>query len=417
MELAETKDHNTPKEAREAGKLPQNILYFARTLRGAGMRLGPASVVSAVRAVETAGITTRDDFYWILHSIFVNRHEDHPVFDEAFRLFWRSRDLIEKMLQMFSPVATPSERKAEKKDGEARVSESLFGGKENQKPVEKPEIEIDAIMSASEREVLRKKDFAQMSVAELAQARLAMSKLVMPVDLLKTRRFEPSGGVLTIDPRRTMASAMRTGGDLILPKFKKIKEIHPPIVVLADISGSMANYSRIFLHFLHALSAERRRVHTFLFGTRLTNVTRQLRMKDPDEAIAQMTNAVEDWSGGTRIGTTLHEFNHKWSRRVLSQGAVVLLITDGLERDGDDILDKEMDRLHRSCKRLIWLNPLLRFDGFEARARGIRTMLHHVDEFRAVHSLDALTDLCHSLSVPSTKHNNPRNWLETLRAA
>lgn len=415
--MAEKIDPNTPKKAQETGKLPQNILYFARTLRGAGMRLGPASVVGAVRAVEIAGISTRDDFYWILHSIFVNRREDHPVFDEAFRLFWRSRDLIEKMLQMFSPVAAPADRKAEKKAGQSRVSESLFSGNENQKPVDKPEIEIDAVMSASQREVLRKKDFAQMSVAELAEARLAMSKLVMPVDLLKTRRFEISNRVLRIDPRRTMASAMRTGGDLILPKFRKAKQIHPPIVVLADISGSMSNYSRIFLHFLYALSEERRRVHTFLFGTRLTNVTRQLRMKDPDEAIAEMTSAVEDWSGGTRIGTTLREFNHKWARRVLSQGAIVLLITDGLERDADDILDKEMDRLHRSCKRLIWLNPLLRFDGFEARARGIRTMLRHVDEFRAVHSLDALTDLCHSLSVPSTKQNNPRNWLEALRAA
>jgi uncharacterized protein with von Willebrand factor type A (vWA) domain len=204
------------------------------------------------------------------------------------------------------------------------------------------------------------------------------------------------------------------GGDLVLPKFRKQKEIHPPIVVLADISGSMANYSRTFLHFLHALSSSRQKVHTFLFGTRLTNVTRQLRHKDPDQALAECTERVEDWSGGTRIGTTFHEFNKRWSRRVLGQGAIVLLITDGLERDNDDLLEREMDRLHRSCRRLIWLNPLLRFDGFQAKAKGIRTMLPHVDEFRAVHSLDALSELCHALSKPATSENDPRVWLEEM---
>ena len=316
------------------------------------MRTGPAATVDAVRAVELAGITDRDDFYWILHTIFVTRHEDHPVFDEAFRLFWRSRDLVEKMLQMFSPTMPNRDAPPEKKAGQARVSESMFSGKENKKEVDKPEIEIDALMSASGKEVLRKKDFAQMSVAELQEARLAMAKLVLPVQQVRTRRFQAVNRVARIDPRRTLSSSLRTGGDLVLPKFRKQKEIHPPIVVLADISGSMANYSRTFLHFLHALSGSRQKVHTFLFGTRLTNVTRQLRHKDPDQALAECTDSVEDWSGGTRIGTTFHEFNKKWSRRVLGQGAIVLLITDGLERDSDDLLDKEMDRLHRSCRRL-----------------------------------------------------------------
>lgn len=397
-----------------SGRLPDNILYFARTLRGAGMRIGPASTVDAVRAVEMAGITNRDDFYWILHTIFVTRREDHAVFDEAFRLFWRSRDLVEKMIQMFSPMMPDRKAPPEKKAGQARVSESMFSGQENKKEVDKPEIEIDALMSASGKEVLRKKDFAQMSVAELAQSRLAMSKLVLPIQQVRTRRFKSVNRIARIDPRRTLSASLRTGGDLVLPKFRKQKEIHPPIVVLADISGSMANYSRTFLHFLHALSSSRQKVHTFLFGTRLTNVTRQLRHKDPDQALADCTDRVEDWSGGTRIGTTFHEFNKKWSRRVLGQGAIVLLITDGLERDSDDLLEREMDRLHRSCRRLIWLNPLLRFDGFQAKAKGIRTMLPHVDEFRAVHSLDALSELCLALSKPATRENDPRVWLEEM---
>jgi len=401
---------------REAGRLPDNILYFARTLRGAGMRVGPASVVDAVRAVSVAGIADRDDFYWILHSVFVNRHEDHAVFDEAFRLFWRSRELVEKMLQMFSPVAMDREREEEKRAGQARVSQSLFAGQESQREVEKPQVEIDAMLTASGREVLRKKDFAQMTADELAQARIAMAKLVLPVQPVRTRRYKAVNRLARIDARRTLSSSMKSGGDLVLPRFRKQRLVHPPIVVLADISGSMANYSRTFLHFIHALAESRQRVHTFLFGTRLTNVTRQLRNKDIDEALANCTDAVEDWSGGTRIGATLHEFNRKWSRRVLGQGAIVLLITDGLERDDDELLEHEIDRLHRSCRRLIWLNPLLRFDGFQARARGIRTMLPHVDEFRAVHSLDALADLCYALSAPASAGNDPRRWLQVVQS-
>lgn len=397
-----------------SGKLPENILYFARVLRGAGLKLGPASVVDAVGAVSVSGISTREDFYWVLHCVFVNRHEDHMVFDEAFKLFWRSRELVEKMLQMFSPIAAPNQQKEEKKAGQTRVSQSLFSNQENNRPPDQNEIEIDALMTASQKEILRKKDFEQMSASELQQARLAMERFVMPVKRVRTRRFEASNHIVRIDPRRTLSSSMRTGGELILPKFKKPKEVFPPIVILADISGSMASYSRMFIHFFHLLSEEHTRVHTFLFGTRLTNVTRQLKKKDPDEAFIETGNVVEDWSGGTRIGTTLNEFNHKWGRRVLGQGAIVLLITDGLERDEDDILEFEMARLHRSCKRLIWLNPLLRFDGFEAKAKGIKTMLKHVDEFRAVHSLEALSDLCLALSASKNPANDPRKWLNVV---
>ena len=196
-----------------------------------------------------------------------------------------------------------------------------------------------------------------------------------------------------------MRQGLRTGGGLILPRYRSPRHVHPPLVVLADISGSMSQYTRIFLHFLHALTEKRRRVHSFVFGTRLTNLTRQLRHRDPDEALAECAAAVSDWSGGTRIGEALHAFNRLWSRRVLGQGATVLLITDGLERDDIDRLAREMERLHKSCRRLIWLNPLLRFEGFEAKARGVRAMLPHVDEFRPVHSLEALEDLCHALSA------------------
>jgi hypothetical protein len=396
------------------GKLPENILLFVRTLRAAGLRLGPASAVAAVKAVEAAGIGNRDDFYWVLHATLVSRHEDTPVFDEAFRLYWRPREYVEKLLQMFSPMAVEKREREKPRAGQSRVSEALYSGKRREQADDRPQIEIDARMTASEKEILRARDFAQMSAAEMALARLAIRDLVLPVRPLRTRRFAPSARPAQWDPRRMIAASLRSGGDLLLPKFRNRRLVEPPVVALADISGSMSQYSRIFLHFLHALMEDRRRVHTFLFGTRLTNVTRALRRKDPDQALADCSRAVADWSGGTRIASTLGEFNRLWSRRVLGQGAIVLLITDGLEREPGDDLARQMDRLRRSCRRLIWLNPLLRFDGFEARARGVRQMLPHVDEFRAVHSLDALSDLCASLARPAARGEDPKSWLKRV---
>ena len=405
-------------EREDSGRITDNILYFARTLRDAGMRVGPANAVDAVRAVQMAGIGSRDDFYWTLHCVLVTRHEDHVIFDEAFRLFWRSRDLVEKMIALFSPVANPTGEPEKPKAAETRVAQALFQGHEREDRPEQQEIEVDAKFTVSDKEVLRSKDFAQMTAAEIAEATRSIANLVLPQDRVKTRRYQSANRGRVIDPRAMFRSSLRTGGDLLLPAFRKQREIHPPLVVLADISGSMSQYSRIFLHFLHALTEKRRHVHTFLFGTRPTNITRSLRMKDPDEALSEVSENVEDWEGGTRIAETLHRFNREWSRRVLGQGAVVLLITDGLERDagGNDDLDlgREMERLQKSCRRLIWLNPLLRFDGFEARAAGVRTMLPHVDEFRAVHSLAAIDDLCKVLSSRATRENDPKMWLRPL---
>ena len=394
------------------GRIVNNIVYFARVLRKAGLKVGPAAVRDAVEAVQIAGIGSREEFYWVLHSVFVKRREDHEVFDQAFRLFWRTRDLVEKMIAMFSPVAMENKQREKLKAGETRVSQALFEGHEKQRPPEdKPVIDIDARETVSGNEVLRQQDFAQMTAAELAEAKRAIANLTLPFDQVETRRYKPSATARKIDPRATMRAAMRTGGDLILPRFRKHRKVHPPLVIIADISGSMSQYTRIFLHFMHVLSEKRRGVHTFLFGTRLTNITRQMRNKDPDEAVDQCTGAVKDWSGGTRIGEALRLFNRQWSRRVLGQGAVVILITDGLERDSIAELDAEMDRLHRSCRRLIWLNPLLRFDGFEARARGVRTMLGHVDEFRPVHNINAMADLVSALGERDAAKADPRRYL------
>ena len=398
------------------GRLADNITYFARALRKAGLKIGPGAIADAILAVEAIGIGSREEFYTALFSSFVKRHEDQPVFDEAFRLYWRSRELIAKMMQMMLHNTPDLGRKEKQRAGQSRAADALVAEKDR-KPQKRdePEVEFDSRLTMSDREVLRKTDFAQMTAAELTAAKVEIARLQLPFDEVRTRRFKPSNRPRMFDARQTLRHSMRTGGELILPKFREPKFRHPPLVILADISGSMSQYTRIFLHFLHAMTEKRRQVHTFLFGTRLTNVTRQMRYKDPDQAMDECTSAVTDWSGGTRIGETLHEFNRLWARRVLGQGATVLLITDGLERDSIEELDVEMDRLHRSCRRLIWLNPLLRFEGFEARARGVRAMLPHVDEFRAVHNLEAIGDLVTALSgEKGGKATDPRRFLASL---
>lgn len=394
-----------PVEARFA----DNIVHFGRVLRRAGLKLGPGAIRDAIESVEAIGVGSREEFYTALFCNFVKRHEDKPVFDEAFDIFWRARDFEGKLIQMLSRMTPDLGDREKPKAAASRVNEALAPERPRQER-EIDEIEIDARFSVSEREVFRRTDFAQMTAAELNEARRELERLVLPMDEVRTRRYEVASAPGRIDPRATLRAAMKTGGELISPKWRRRRRIHPPVVVIADISGSMSQYTRIFLHFMHVLTERRRRVHTFLFGTRLTNVTRAMRHRDPDEAITLCTESVKDWSGGTRIGETLKEFNRLWARRVLSQGAIVLLITDGLERDDAELLGVETDRLHRSCRRLIWLNPLLRFDGFEAKARGVRAMVPHVDELRAVHNLDAIGDLARALGAGRAAEADPRRF-------
>ena len=391
------------------GRLAENIVHFARALRAAGIPVGPGAVLDALAAVEAAGVGTRDDFYWTLHAVFVKRHEHSLLFDQAFRIFFRRRGTIDKLLAAMLPQAPREEEKPP--PGAQRVQEALLSGlgETERKP---PEMEVDARLTVSDREVLQKKDFAQMTAAEVLAAKDAIKRLVLSLDEIKTRRLAPHRHGHLVDMRRTLRASLKAGGAVIDLKYLGLRTKSPPIVALLDISGSMSQYTRLFLHFLHAVTDARKRVHTFLFGTRLTNVTRALKAKDPDEALAAVGANVADWSGGTRIATSLHAFNKLWARRVLTQGAIVLLITDGLERDPDDRLAFEIDRLHRSCRRLIWLNPLLRFSGFEAKAKGIRTMVPHVDELRPIHNLDSMAELVRALSARGDGFGDPKVWLK-----
>jgi uncharacterized protein len=391
------------------GRLAENILYFARALRAAGIPLGPGSVLDALEAVRAAGVGGKDDFYWTLHAVFVKRHEHSVLFDQAFKIFFRKRGYLDRLIAMMSPEMTGAPAQPEEPQASQRVLDALFAGAEKVER-EKQEIELDARLTVSDREVLETKDFAQMTAAEIAAAKDAIARLAFTFDDVRTRRLSPHPHGHRIDLRRTLRSSLKGGGAFIDLKYRGPRVKQPPIVALLDISGSMSQYTRLFLHFLHAITDARKRVSTFLFGTRLTNVTRALRERDPDEALAACSAGVLDWSGGTRIATSLAVFNKQWSRRVLTQGAVVLLFTDGLERDPDERLGFEIDRLHRSCRRLVWLNPLLRFSGFEAKARGIRVMLPHVDELRPIHNLESMRDLCQALSEHGS-HVDPKTWL------
>ena len=400
-------------EAPTAGRIPENIMHFVRTLRAAGLPLGPGQMLRAIEAVRAIDITNRRDFYWALRASLVNRRDQIELFDQAFQVFWRNPDLLNRMIDMMLPTLAV-DLPTDEDPGEPlqrRLAEAMLPQNQSQQEQEEQEIEIQADMTWSAREQLQTKDFEQMSGDELNLAKRAMARLALPLAAVEVRRYEPTNRIARADLRRTMQKALRGGGGSIPLQFRKHKTRPPPLVVLCDISGSMERYARMLLHFLHALTNDRDRVHTFLFGTRLTNITRYLRDREVDRALAKIGAEVADWSGGTRIGASLETFNRLWSRRVLGQGAVVLLITDGLDREAAEGVEEQMQRLHKSCRRLIWLNPLLRYDAFQPKSSGARAMLPHVDDFRAVHNLESLGDLAGALSASDVSlQKGMREW-------
>jgi hypothetical protein len=395
-----------------AGRLAENVMHFARLLRAAGLRIGPDRVLDSVRALEIAGAhqfpLRRDDWYWTMSAVLLSREEQRPIFDQAFRIFWRDPKLAEKMMQLLLPKAHGTAKPEEQQS--QRLTDALYA-KPNPEQRESEKLELEARLTFSSREILQRMDFDTMSAAELAQARQMISQLRLPLPLIRTRRQRTDRNGRKIDVRATLRESLREGGDIIPLVRTAPRELHPPLVVLCDISGSMNPYARMFLHFLHAITNDRDRVSVFVFGTRLTNITRQLRHRDVDVAMAKVAEAIKDWSGGTRIGHSLREFNWKWARRTLGQNACVLLVSDGLDREAGEGLAEEMERLAKSSKMLVWLNPLLRYEKFEARPAGVRAMLPHVDLFLPVHNLKSLVDLARTLSEPAAKTGQERrSW-------
>ena len=378
------------------GALPFNLIHFARLLRRIGLKIGPGRVITATTALQAIDLSRRDDVYWTLHAVLVDRHADMDVFRMAFDRFWRTAG--NAAADSLVDTAKPDLRRNEVKPLPRRLAEAFAASSSSPDDPDVPPETASVSWSGAER--LRTQDFETMSAAELAQAKRLMQHLRLPIPEVATRRFRAGRTGPRIDMRATLRAMVREGGAIDLRRRRRVLR-HPPVVVLCDISGSMAAYARMLLHFLHAVTTARDRVQIFLFGTRLTNVTREMAQRDPDEALQRVSHTVKDWSGGTRIGQTVAAFNRLWSRRVLGQGAVVLVISDGLDRDGGEGLAREMERLQRSCRRLIWLNPLLRFDGFEPKSAGIRAMLPYVDDFRPVHNLDSLAALVAALAAPA----------------
>jgi len=384
-----------PPSRMTAGKLAENIMHFARVLRAAGLPIGPDRVVDALRALETAGLARREDFYWTLAAVFLSKREQQELFDQAFHIFWRDPRLLERILSLLLPENYGPAGAGAQQETSRRLSEALQS--KNELPQEDQPQESEAGLAGSGSELLQHADFESMSSAELAQAKRLIARLRLPIPEARTRRFRPDARGAGIDLPATVRASLRGGAQIIALKRRSRTTRHPPLVVLCDISGSMSRYSRMFLHFLHAITNDRDRVHTLVFGTRLTNITRHLRNRDVDIAMDRVAAAIQDWAGGTRIGVCLAEFNRIWSRRLLGQNAVVLLISDGLDRDIGAGLGAEMERLHKSCRKLVWLNPLLRYEGFQPRPSGVRAMLPHVDAFLPVHNIESLVDLAREL--------------------
>ena len=399
-------------------KLVDNIAHFARALRRAGLPVGPGRVLTAIEAVAAAGFTSRRDFFWVLHAVFVNRPEERQLFTQTFRLFWRDPRFMEHMMSLMLPAIRGTQEETAAAAAARRAAEALLDGAQAPEPPsdagrdqDETRIEIDASQTASAAERLRTLDFEQMSADEAAQAKRMLARLSLPVSPLLTRRLVADRHGTRPDWRRTLRASLRTGGEIAAIARRRPATRWPSLVVLCDISGSMAQYSRMVLHFVHAVANRQgqgwARVHAFTFGTRLTNITRHLKTRDADAALAAAGREAQDWQGGTRIGDCLHAFNRDWSRRVTGQGAVVLVITDGLDRGDPARLGFEMQRLHLSARRVIWINPLLRWDGFAPKAAGIRAMLPHVDAFRAGHSVASLQALAQALSDPDDRGDLP----------
>ena len=386
------------------GFLAENVLHFVRVLRAAGMPVGPAKVIDAIAAIEAVGVANKTDFREALAAVLVSRHEQIALFEQAFDVFWRNPKLLEKMVAAMLPRVYSRTPDAEQPELPSRLAQAMLPPKRPEsRPDDEDEVELDAAFTFSPREVLQAKDFATMTADELAQVKVMLARLKLPLPELPVRRTRAAARGHRIDLRATLRRMTGAAGAVAPLAFRARIRRTPPLVVLCDISGSMDRYARMLLHFLHAITNDRHRVHTLVFGTRLTNITRHLKHRDVDVALERVTDSVQDWAGGTRIGASLGEFNRRWSRRLLGQNAVVLLISDGLDAECGEGLEFEVERLAKSCARLVWLNPLLRYAGFEARPAGIRAMLPHVDDFLPAHNLASLTALAAVLSRPEPR--------------
>ena len=381
---------------RRGHHLVRNLVLFGRVLRGLGLDVNPGRMIDLVQALSHVDVGVRSDFYHAARSLLVHRRDDIPLFDDAFDMFWQKPLSEWKLIELKArpirrerpkPLVVPPNVRPE------AVPEPLSPPED----VAETRKIIELTKTYSEREALRKRDFADLSDEELQEVRKLISELVWKLGERISRRHR-SGRGTRLDLRRTLRQSLRHGGEVLTFARREPRKKPRPLVVIADISGSMERYTRLLLHFIYSLTQGlRQRVEAFAFGTRLTRLSRHMRHRDVARALSGVSHAVSDWSGGTRIGESLRTFNYDWARRVLGGGAVVLLISDGWDRGDPELLAKEVDRLRRSCHRLIWLNPLLGSPEYEPLTRGMVAALPYVNDFLPVHNLESLEELARHL--------------------
>ncbi len=372
----------------EQGYFLRNLLLFGRLLRGLGVAVTLTQILDMVEALKYVKLHSREDFKNSARALLINKHVHLPLFDLAFDLFWQARDeerLIDPDLGKLS-LQTPEQHQIvefaplndeERKSPERESSEPFF----------------DTIQTYSTREVLRKKDFAELTPAELQEIKQLIQSMNWNLELRRTRRKTRATRKIYLDLRRGFRQNLRYGGETLRLMWRDRKLKCRPLVAICDISGSMERYSRVLLKFIYALSNGPEHVEAFVFSTRLTRITHQLRGRDIDEALEHATASIHDWAGGTRIGEVLKTFNFRWGRRVLGQGAVVLVISDGWDRGDPLVLGHELSRLQLTSHRLIWLNPLLGSANYEPLTRGMKAALPYIDDFLPVHNLESLEQL------------------------
>ncbi|MCV2358257.1 VWA domain-containing protein [Paucibacter sp. TC2R-5] len=398
-----------------ADHLAENVMHFARVLREAGMAVGSDRVLLSLQALELAGLASRRDLHATLSACLLDRAEHRALFDQAFHIFWRDPDLLGRVMRMLLPQAQAKSGLPALPENRRLVQALFPHAPKQQAQAAEPEqqLDIDAHLSWSEREQLRQRDFDTMTSEEWLMAKRLLGQMGALLPPSPTRRWQGAAGG-RLDWRASLRAQARSESLALLRQ--KPRQTVAPLLILADISGSMSRYSRMLLHLAHGLTNPQSqrsskhtnhrgspRIHSFVFGTRLTPISRLLKQRDPDLAVAAVARQVQDWSGGTRISACLHAFNQHWARRVLSSQSIVLLITDGLEQGSDSDpqcrrLAFEAQRLRLSCRQLIWLNPLLRFEGFEPKAAGVRALLPEVTRHLPVHNLASLQDLMAILS-------------------
>lgn len=410
--MASTTDRGEP----ASGNLLHNLLLFGRLLRRLGLDVNPGKMIDLVEALQHVDIARRSDFYHTLRTFLVHRHDQIAFFDQAFNLFWREPSGQGVEVALFDAINAHKQRKPQFVPPSAKEDPALEPPAVEQDEETREIVEV--VLTHSTQERLRQKDFGELSPEETEEVRRFISDLVWQLGQKRTRRFHP-GRSARLDLRRLMRKNLRYGGELIELPSRRRKVRPRPLVIVADVSGSMESYTKLLLYFVYSLlEGLTQRVEAFVFSTRLSRITHELHNRELEAALQRVAGSVPDWSGGTRIGEALKRFNFTWGRRVLGHGAVVILISDGWDRGDPDILGQEMARLQRSCYRLIWLNPLLGSPRYEPLTRGMQAALPYVDDFLPVHNLASLEALGKHLQQLSTERGGrsiPARAIDSLQ--